>query len=206
MKKHTKTKLTFALFFTIALAFTIYSCNTTPPPAEDATASVPSEADKIARGKYLVSTVGACNDCHSPKIFMPDGTPMPDTSKLLSGHPAGTMLPKVDTSEVRPGKWYLISSDLTAFVGPWGISYSANLTPDSTTGIGAWTEENFIGALRKGKHLGQDGGRPILPPMPWYFVGQSTDDDLKAIFAYLKSLKPVANQVPPPTPPTDLVK
>jgi hypothetical protein len=56
-------------------------------------------------------------------------------------------------------------ADLTAFVGPWGISYTANLTPDSATGIGAWSEAAFINTIRSGKHLGN--GRDILPPMPW---------------------------------------
>jgi hypothetical protein len=57
----------------------------------------------------------------------------------------------------------------------------------------------FINALRKGQHLG--AGRPILPPMPWEDLGRMSDDDLKAMFAYLKSLPPVKNQVPEPVPP-----
>jgi hypothetical protein len=87
----------------------------------------------------------------------------------------------------------------TAWTGPWGVSFSANLTPDQNTGIGVWTEEMFIQTLREGKHMGN--GRPLLPPMPWQPYGQKTDDDLKAIFAYLKSLPPMANRVPDPVPP-----
>jgi hypothetical protein len=53
--------------------------------------------------------------------------------------------------------------------------------------------------MRTGKHLGT--GRPILPPMPWYDIGKLTDDDLRAVFAYLRTLKPVQNPVPAPVPP-----
>jgi mono/diheme cytochrome c family protein len=152
------------------------------------------------RGEYLV-TLGGCNHCHSSKVFTEMG-PVPDTTKLLSGHPAGSKLASIDTSMVQPGKWILTSSDLTAWVGPWGISYAANLTPDEPTGIGTWTDEVFIKALRTGKHMGI--GRPILPPMPWPDIAKATDEDLKAIFSYLKSLPPIRNQVPDPVPPNQL--
>src|ERR1044071_6170037 len=156
--------------------------------------------EMVARGKYL-TTIASCNDCHSPKVFAQMG-PAVDTTKLLSGHPASGMPPlAIDTNCLHNGYGYLGSADLTAWLGPWGISYTANLTPDSATGIGAWTEENFMNALRKGKHLGMDGGRMILPPMPWQFIGQMTDDDLKAVFAYLKSLPAISNQVPAPVAP-----
>jgi len=88
---------------------------------------------------------------------------------------------------------------LTAWVGPWGISYASNLTPDKATGIGTLTEEMFIKTLREGKFMGV--GRPLLPPMPWEVYGKKTDQDLKAIYAYLISIKPINNQVPQPTPP-----
>jgi hypothetical protein len=97
-----------------------------------------------------------------------------------------------------------MSPDITAFAGPWGISYAANLTSDSATGIGAWTEEQFIKSMRTGKHLGAENGRPILPPMPWPFISKMTDEDLSAVYAYLKSLPPVSNRVPAPTPPNEV--
>jgi hypothetical protein len=97
-----------------------------------------------------------------------------------------------------------MAPDITAFVGPWGVSYAANLTPDSATGIGAWTEAQFISTMRTGKHLGN--GRPILPPMPWDEIRKKTDDDLKAMFAYLKSLPAVNNRVPGPVTPPDAMK
>jgi hypothetical protein len=87
----------------------------------------------------------------------------------------------------------------TAWAGPWGVSFTANLTPDAETGIGEWTFETFRSALRTGRHMGR--GRPILPPMPWPVYGQMTDADLEAIFTYLKSRPAVKNRVPEPLPP-----
>ena len=153
----------------------------------------------IERGKYLVN-LGGCNDCHSPKVFTPMG-PVPDTSRLLSGSPATFKLPEVPNGVIAPDKWgALTNNDFTVWAGPWGVSFTRNLTPDVATGIGSWTEEIFIKALRTGKDMGE--GRDILPPMPWPNIGQSTDADLKAIFAYLKSLKPIENAVPDPIAPT----
>ena len=97
---------------------------------------------------------------------------------------------------IQPGKWVLFTQDVTGAVGPWGASFAANLTPDNETGIGTWQPEMFINAMRSGKHLG--AGRPILPPMPWQSIGQLSDEDLKAIFTYLKTLTPVKNKVPQP--------
>ncbi len=93
----------------------------------------------------------------------------------------------------------MTTGDMTTWAGPWGVSYAANLTPDPTTGLGAWNEQMFIAALRNGKHMGS--GRPVLPPMPWQAFRNFTDADLKAIFAYLRTLKPIKNAVPPPMPP-----
>ncbi len=154
----------------------------------------------VERGKYLV-TLGGCNDCHTPKNFTPQG-PVPDETRLLAGHPADATLPEFDPALVAPGNWYLFNSHLTAGVGPWGISYAANLTPDEATGMGLWTEEIFIQAMRTGKHMGT--GRPILPPMPWQGLAEATDEDLKALFAYLKSVPPVKNAVPAPVEPGEV--
>jgi cytochrome c553 len=161
-------------------------------------ASAGDRGAMIERGSYL-TTISGCHDCHSPKVFSPEGIPSPDPSRLLAGHIAGTQLPELDKRAFAPGYWYQMSPDLTAFAGPWGVSYAANLTPDEQTGIGLWTEEVFIAAIRTGKHMG--AGRPILPPMPWPYLSQATDDDLKAIFAYLKSLPPIKNPVPAPVAP-----
>ena len=156
--------------------------------------------EQLKRGEYLVG-YGGCDDCHSPKIMTPKG-PEPDKSRRLSGHPANAQLPPVPAGILGPNanQWAAVTNnDLTAWVGPWGTSFAANLTPDTATGLGGWTADQFIKAMRTGKHLGS--GRPILPPMPWYDVAVLSDSDLKAVFAYLKSLKPIQNQVPAPVPP-----
>lgn len=163
-------------------------------------ASAASAQSAAKRGEYLVN-FGGCNDCHSPKVMTPNG-PAPDKARLLSGYPADTQLPPIPPRVVgaAPNQWAaLTNGDLTAWVGPWGTSYTANLTPDKQTGLGGWTAEQFIKTMRTGKHLGV--GRPILPPMPWYSLAGLSDADLKAIFAYLRSLKPIKNQVPSPVPP-----
>ena len=160
--------------------------------------------DRAMRGKYLV-TVAGCNDCHSPKTMTAQG-PIPDQSKLLSGHPAEMGIPKFDVSLVGPGKFAMCTQDLTAWAGPWGISFPINLTPDSATGIGGWSEETFVRALKTGKHMGAAAGRPILPPMPWQDFSQMTDEDLRAVFTFLRTLTPVSNRVPDPVAFSDMGK
>jgi len=157
------------------------------------TAPAPSP---IERGKYLVTTAG-CNDCHTPWKMGPAG-PEPDMSRMLSGHPAEAKLPPPPA--LPPGPWAIVTTPLSAWSGPWGISFTANLTPDEETGTGAWDEKTFIQAIRTGKHLG--AGRDILPPMPWQMYRHFTDEDLKAIFAYLRSIPPIKNKVPDPVPPS----
>lgn len=180
------------------------SCQSETKPAAESKPLVASEASLdgealIQRGRYLV-TIGGCNDCHSPKVMTPHG-PEADTTKLLSGHPAGMPTPPIDPGALKPGGWMQMGPDITTFVGPWGITYAANLTSDSATGVGAWGEDVFIRALRTGKHMGVASGRPIMPPMPWQYVSQMTDQDLRAVYAYLNSLPPVSNRVPEPLTP-----
>lgn len=162
-----------------------------------AACSKPPQASPLERGAYLV-TVGGCHDCHSPKLYTENG-PVPDKTRLLSGHPANEALPAVPTKIFGPKQWgALTENHFTAWAGPWGVSFAANLTPDAT-GLAGWTPETFIQSMRTGKHAGV--GRPILPPMPWPNYARMTDDDLRAMFAYLKSLPPISNAVPPPMPP-----
>ncbi|NJD61289.1 MAG: diheme cytochrome c-553 [Deltaproteobacteria bacterium] len=152
---------------------------------------------QVAHGKYL-ATVSGCHDCHSPKRFTDKG-PVVDENRVLSGHPAEDKVPPVPKDLIAPGKWGgLFTGMLTAWAGPWGVSFSSNLTPDRETGIGGWTEAAFIKSIRTGR---TPGGRPLLPPMPWQFIGRMTDRDLKAIYAYLKSIPPIRNMVPDPIPP-----
>jgi len=166
------------------------ACNR--PPAANAPVENP-----VARGAYIAA-IGGCNDCHTPKIFTATSMSL-DTTGLLAGYPASSRLPAVPAGLPNLAGWAALSNaDGTAWAGPWGTSYAANLTPHET-GLAAWTPELFIQAMRTGKHMGT--GRAILPPMPWQDYGLMTDDDLRAVFAYLRSLKPVANAVPAPVPP-----
>jgi hypothetical protein len=153
-----------------------------------------SQDSLIKRGSYLVNSIG-CDDCHSPKIFSPTGFEI-DMEHRFSGHLANSPIGKPNTSVMKDG-YMLFTMDLTSAVGPWGQSYSANISSDAT-GIGNWTEEQFIRALREGKSKGLKEGRPLLPPMPWFVYKNMNDTDLKAIFAFLKTTKPVENRVPGP--------
>lgn len=148
------------------------------------------QSKQVQRGEYLVNTSG-CHDCHTPWI-MKDGGPGPDMSRALSGHPEKMVMPPPPKLE---GPWVWIGAGSnTAFAGPWGISYAKNLTPDPS-GLGTWTEKEFMTAIRTGRD--RDTGRPIIPPMPWPVYRNFTDEDLKAIFAYLRTLPPVENTPPP---------
>lgn len=167
-----------------------------------AAADKASHDELVKRGEYLV-VFGGCNDCHTPSVMGPHG-PEKDMSRMLSGHPGDMKMPAAP--KLPDGPWNVVfSGTLTAISGPWGISYTRNLTPDKETGLGSWTEEDFIKTMRTGREKGT--GRPLLPPMPWEGVGRLTDSDLKAVFAYLQSIPAIKNRVPdpviapPPTPP-----
>ncbi len=147
-----------------------------------------------ARGKYLVNAIG-CTDCHTPLKMGPKG-PEPDMTRFLSGHPE-RVGPLKAVAPRGPWLWAGAATN-TAFSGPWGISYAANLTPDQNTGLGIWTEDMFVKALRTGRHMGVS--REILPPMPWTALRTLSDDDLRSIYAYLRTLKPVTNHVPDAQP------
>jgi len=153
------------------------------------------KAAQIARGKVLVS-LGSCNDCHTPWHMGPKG-PEPDMTRMLSGHPQDLQVPPAPAPQ---GPWITSAhASMTAWAGPWGTSFTANLTPDKETGLGNWTAETFIATIRNGKHEGQ--GRDLLPPMPWTQIRNATDDDLRAIFAFLQSIPAIHNKVPQPIDP-----
>jgi hypothetical protein len=174
----------------LLLAVMAAGCNPAPPPPPPQKVASPVE-----RGQYLVTITG-CNDCHTPFKMTPNG-PEPDMTRQLSGHPAALTLPAPPA--LTPEWAWAGAATNTAFVGPWGVSYAANLTPDEKTGMGSWNEEMFVRALRLGKHLGNS--RPIQPPMPWPWIGKMTDEDLAAVFAYLRSIPAIANEVPAWAPP-----
>jgi hypothetical protein len=177
----------------------VSSCTNTSA-SEDVNKKPLTNAQLIKRGEYLVSAVG-CDDCHSPKIMGP-GEPQIIPELRFSGYPSTRPLQKADSNVVKSG-WGLVGSDLTAWVGPWGMSFAANISSDAT-GIGNWTEAQFFKALREGKYKGMDNSRPLLPPMPWFVYKNFSDEDIKAIFAFLKSTNPVENVVPAPVPFTAL--
>ncbi len=162
--------------------------------AADMKADAKKEA-QIKLGEHLVKSIG-CADCHSPKLMGPNG-PEPDPSHFLSGHPADQKLPPAPPAT---GPWMVAAAgDLTTWSGPWGTSFTRNLTPDNDTGLGKWTEQNFIDTIRSGRELGK--GRALLPPMPWQPFSNLTDEELKAIYAYLRTIPAIKNPVPEPIPP-----
>jgi len=127
----------------------------------------PPIGDLVKYGAYLAGPVAHCVECHTPA----DATMKPDASRFLAGG--------------------------FRFTGPFGVSYSTNLTPDRETGIGSWTDAQIIAAIN-----GSDPtGRVVMPPMPWpYYAGKIAPRDVKAIVAYLRSVRPIKNAVPPPEP------
>jgi len=191
------------LFFFVALCFTISlsSCsNSTKNTTENKSEVTTTQEDIIVRGKYLVETMG-CHDCHSPKKMGPNG-PEIIPELMLSGYPSERPIVKFSDPMIKEG-FAMFYPDLTAGAGPWGVSFAGNLTPDPT-GIGTWSEEQFKKALTEGKFKGLEGTRMLLPPMPWFNLTELKDEDVSAIFAYLKSIKPVKNVVPQAIPPDEI--
>jgi hypothetical protein len=189
----TRTRRT--LLATAGAALAVSAAST---PATKAAPGAPEgRAPSVERGAYLVRIMG-CNHCHTPYELGPAG-PEPDMSRALSGHPADFVMPAPPALD---GKWtWLGAGTNTAFAGPWGVSFSANLTPDPETGLGRWTAETFIATMRNGRHEGR--GRPVLPPMPVENLAALTNPDILDLFAYLQSLPPVRNRVPAPIDPPE---
>jgi cytochrome c553 len=194
MRRHPTT------MFLMVLAMAIFSgalLRAIAPAGQDGAAAKTKTA-RIERGAHLVRTMG-CNDCHTPLKMGPRG-PEPDMSRALTGHPEEVKLPPPPA--LPPGPWIVVSAATnTAFAGPWGVSFTANLTPDPETGLGKWTEDMFIATMKTGRHEGK--GRPLLPPMPYQILAALEDEDIKSVFAYLQSLTPVKNRVPGPVDPAE---
>jgi mono/diheme cytochrome c family protein len=118
------------------------------------------------RGHYL-ATIGGCNDCHTP-----GGTSgNPDMTRVFAG-----------------GNVFNL--------GPLGIVYTLNITQDSATGIGGWTDAQIKKALTEGI---DDEGQKLCPPMPWQAFSGMTTYDIDAVIKYLRSVKAVNNAVPKKT-------
>ena len=182
---------------------TILAANAAKTPVAQATLTPQkSWGERVKRGKYLV-TIGGCHDCHTPWTVQPDGKPGPDMSRALSGHPM--QFPIKEPAQLNSDRFAVAIAPMnTAYSGPWGVSFAANLTPDKMTGTGIWTFDIFKNTIRTGRHWGV--ARPLLPPMPWFNYREMTDDDLHAVFTYLRTLKPVYNEVPAPVPPATTKK
>ncbi len=164
-------------------------------PASAADASK-APSDLVARGNYLVNTSG-CHDCHTPFKMGPNGAE-PDMTRMLSGHPETLAMPAAP--KLPPGPWLITAAGTnTAWSGPWGVSFTANLTPDADTGLGEWTLRNFMDTIRTGRHMGR--GRAVLPPMPIPVYNNFTDADLESIYSYLRTIPAVKNRVPEPWAP-----
>ncbi len=175
-----------------AASAALWSCATKSgsPGSTDTTAA----GTTAERGKYIVTT-GGCNDCHTPWTMGPQG-PAPDMTRMLSGHPAGMVI--TEAAKLTPPWMWGGDVTMTAFSGPWGVSFGANLTPDSATGLGSWSQEDFIAAIRTGKHKGT--GRPIMPPMPWPSMTNMADQDLASIYMFLRTIPAMSNKVQDPIP------
>ncbi|HEX6163781.1 MAG TPA: c-type cytochrome [Vicinamibacterales bacterium] len=150
---------------------------------------------QIARGKYLVDIMG-CHDCHTPMKLGPNG-PEWDMTRALSGHPEDA--PSLPPANLPAGYMAAIGGTFTSFSGPWGTSFTKNLTPDKETGLGDWTVEEFIATMQTGRERGK--GRPVLPPMPVQNLKALSDSDIRALFAYLQSLPAIKNRTPQPVEP-----
>jgi hypothetical protein len=177
----------------VLMLATMASAETPASPAK-----ADPQTEKVKRGKYMVM-VGACNDCHTPMKMTPDG-PAPDMERYLSGRPEGAPDPG---GTLGPNDLALSATDLTTWKQQFGTVYTRNLTPDKT-GLGDWTEAQFIKTIRTGRHQGD--GRALLPPMPWSGYAGMTDEDLKAVWAYLRTLKPIRNVVPDPRVPPPVIE
>jgi mono/diheme cytochrome c family protein len=131
-------------------------------PKPAMTATAPAQAATVEYGSYLTQHVGLCGECHTPRAGLLQN---PDRSRLF----AGVSNPPKDF----PAK-------------------PSNLTPDSATGIGRWTEEDFVRSIREGT---EPGGRKLHPFMPWPELRRMSDDDLRAMYRYLKTVPAVQNAV-----------
>src|SRR5215475_4399478 len=181
-----KFRFNFSMFVLMTFVPVIAGCHASNTAAADSKLT-----ERIQRGGYLVASIG-CNDCHTP-LKMTERGPESDMTRMLSGHPSSLKMTSPPKMADGPGAGAGAVTN-TALAGPWGITFAANLTPDQNSGLGIWTEDMFVRALRTGRHMGTS--RPINPPMPWTAFRNMTDEDLKAIYAYLRSIPPVVNQVP----------
>ena len=181
----------------MTLSFMLYVSCANEEQGINKVEDIKTSAEIIEQGAYLVEIMG-CNDCHSPKGVGANG-PEIIPELMLSGYPSDRPIVDFKDSKIKEG-FAQFYPDLTGAAGSWGISFAGNLTPDET-GIGNWSEEQFKIALTQGKFKGLENGRMMLPPMPWVNYQNMKDEDIHAIFMYLKSIPAVKNVVPAPIAP-----
>jgi hypothetical protein len=138
----------------------------------------------IERGNYLVNYLGHCAGCHTP--LAPNGES--DMNLYLSGVPSKYAGTKVGRSQV------------AGFPGPRGARfYAKNLTPDPETGLGRWSEEQFVQTFKNG--VRSDGTKYAVSPMEWNIYANMKEEDVRAMYRYLRTIKAIPNKVPANIPP-----
>jgi len=151
-------------------------------PTKPANADAHAQGDILAQGRYI-ATIAGCTSCHTPdrpeylnpqtltidqiKTLAFDGNDALDISKFLAGGRAFDL-------------------------GPGGVVYTRNLTPDDATGLGTWTDEQIHLAITTG--LSKDG-KTLFPVMPYHVYNGMADSDVEAVIAFLKSVNAVENTV-----------
>ena len=138
----------------------------------------------LERGDYLVNYLGHCVGCHTP--LGPDG--QSDRSLYLSGVPAKFAGAKAGPPQV------------AGFPGPRGARvYAKNITPDPETGIGRWSEDQFVQTFKRG--VRPDGTKYVISPMEWNIYANMKEEDVRAMYRYLRTVKPISNRAPANIPP-----
>lgn len=142
------------------------------------------QASYIERGNYIVNHLGDCVGCHTPRAASGES----DMSLYLSGVPAKFVGVKEGPSQV------------AGFPGPRGARfYAKNLTPHMETGLGTWSEEQFVKTFKTGVRL--DGVKYAVSPMEWKIYANMKEEDIRAIYRYLRTIKPISNKPPANIPP-----
>ena len=179
MKHHTVTSLAFIFSLILIMTF-----------ATSAGASPNNQDDTLQQGKYI-ATIAGCTECHTPlKAEYQDPTKY--TLEQLQTISFNAIAALDETK--------LLSGGRAFDLGPAGILFTRNLTPDKETGLGDWTDEQIKIAVKTG--VSHDG-KVLFPVMPYHVYNGMADADMEAVVAYLRSVNAVSNQVPESTIPTD---
>ena len=149
--------------------------------------------EQINEGEILVLE-GRCNYCHTPEVGPGDI----NFGKVLYGHPSHEKIPELPKVPVGSQQWFEFVSELdsTVWIAGDKIVFSANITPDKETGIGNWSDKDFINTIRTGIHPGWK--KKLDKPMPWLDYAKLSNKQLTSIYSYLMSQQPVINKVPGP--------